>query len=137
MKKTTLLNSELSYEISKMGHTDGITICDCGLPIPNNVKRIDLAITNNLPRFIEVFDVMVTELQVEEVIMALEFKDSALHKILMEKLSNLEKSQNNTITVKYVAHEEFKVLSKNTNCIVRTGECTPYANIILKSGVVF
>lgn len=44
MRKTKLLNSEISYEISKIGHTEHICICDAGLPIPLNVKRIDLAI---------------------------------------------------------------------------------------------
>lgn len=36
-----------------------------------------------------------------------------------------------------VPHDEFKRLSQASEVIVRTGECTPYANVILKSGVVF
>ena len=28
-------------------------------------------------------------------------------------------------------------LTKESKAVVRTGECSPYANIILKSGVVF
>ena len=39
--------------------------------------------------------------------------------------------------IKEVTHEEFKVLTKDSKAVVRTGECSPYANIILKSGVVF
>ena len=31
----------------------------------------------------------------------------------------------------------FKVLTKDSKAVVRTGEYSPYANIILKSGVVF
>lgn len=42
MKKTALLNSELSYVIAKMGHTDTLTVGDCGLPIPQETQRIDL-----------------------------------------------------------------------------------------------
>lgn len=42
MKKSVLINSEISSIISKMGHTDMLTICDSGLPIPKNVERIDL-----------------------------------------------------------------------------------------------
>ena len=33
MKKGKLLNSEISSVISQMGHTDSLTIGDCGLPI--------------------------------------------------------------------------------------------------------
>lgn len=137
MKKTGLLNSDLSYEISKMGHTDGIVISDCGLPIPSSIKRIDLAVIKNLPRFIDVFDAITTELYIEEVVIATEFKESNLYSFLLEKISALEKMQHNNIVIQYVMHEEFKTLTKSTNCIVRTGECTPYANVILRSGVKF
>ena len=58
MKKTKMINSELSYTISKMGHTDSLTIGDCGLPIPDEVKRIDLALTHNVPTFIQTLDVV-------------------------------------------------------------------------------
>ena len=34
MKRNRLLNSELSYEIGRIGHTAAITLCDAGLPIP-------------------------------------------------------------------------------------------------------
>jgi D-ribose pyranase len=36
-----------------------------------------------------------------------------------------------------ISHEDFKQLTRDSQAIVRTGECTPYANVILKSGVVF
>ena len=56
MKRTRLLNSELSYEISRIGHTASITLCDAGLPIPKGVKRIDLAIESGYPSFIRTLD---------------------------------------------------------------------------------
>ena len=37
----------------------------------------------------------------------------------------------------YVTHEQFKQLTKEAKVIIRTGEITPYANIILQSGVIF
>ena len=54
MKRTRLLNSELSYEISRVGHTASITLCDAGLPIPAGVKRIDLAIERGYPGFVKI-----------------------------------------------------------------------------------
>ena len=56
MRKTKLINSEVSYTISKMGHTDSLTIGDCGLPIPSNVNRIDLALKYGVPSFVETLD---------------------------------------------------------------------------------
>ena len=75
MKKTKMINSELSYVISQMGHTDSLTIGDCGLPIPPETKRIDLALTHNVPTFIQTLDVVLEELCVEEAIIASEIKE--------------------------------------------------------------
>ena len=36
-----------------------------------------------------------------------------------------------------VSHEELKRLSASAKAVVRTGECTPYANIMLVAGVTF
>ena len=51
MKKGTLLNSEISYLISRLGHTDAIVVGDAGLPIPDSTQRIDLALTHGVPGF--------------------------------------------------------------------------------------
>ena len=129
MKKTKMINSELSYVISQMGHTDSLTIGDCGLPIPSETKRIDLALTHDIPTFIQTLNVILEELCVEEAIIASEIKEKnpEVYKAIKKKVSNLQE----------VSHEEFKVLAKDSKAVVRTGECSPYANIILKSGVVF
>ena len=131
MKKSTLINSEISYEISKMGHTDSIVVCDSGLPIPSGVKRIDLALKKGLPTFLDTLDTILEELEVEEVIIAKEIIEASkdLYKEIEKRFSN--------ITITTVSHEDFKMLTKESKAIVRTGEFTPYANIILKSGVVF
>lgn len=112
-----------------MGHTDSLTIGDCGLPIPPETKRIDLALTHNVPTFIQTLDVVLEELCVEEAIIASEIKEKnpEVYEAIKKRVSNLQE----------VSHEEFKVLTKDSKAVVRTGECSPYANIILKSGVVF
>ena len=45
MKKGTVLNSEISAVISRLGHTDTLVVCDAGLPIPHSTARIDMALT--------------------------------------------------------------------------------------------
>ena len=49
MKRHGILNSDISRVLSYMGHTDCICIGDCGLPIPNETERIDLAVKCILP----------------------------------------------------------------------------------------
>ncbi|SHI06473.1 D-ribose pyranase [Clostridium collagenovorans DSM 3089] len=131
MRKTKLINSEISYVVSKLGHTDSLTIGDCGLPIPDNVQRIDLALKYGVPSFLETLDTVLEELCVEEIIIASEIEDKNA-----EMYEEIKKRFKNINIIK-ISHEEFKELTKTSKAVVRTGECTPYSNIILKSGVVF
>lgn len=131
MKKTALLNSEIVTVISKMGHTDMLAIGDCGLPIPNETKRIDLALIKNLPTFIDTLKSVLMELQIEEVIVAEETKNISPQ--LMEDIVR----EIGDAKITFVSHEDLKELLKDCKAAIRTGEQTPYANIILKSGVVF
>ncbi|MGL5053515.1 MAG: D-ribose pyranase [Cetobacterium sp.] len=135
MKKGRLLNSELSYEISKIGHTSHITVCDAGLPFPKDVKRIDLAIEAGFPSFIKTLDAILSEMMVEEIVLANEIKD--VNPLIFEEILKTFSQHNISPKIVFVEHNDFKEITKSSEAIVRTGECTPYANIILKSGVVF
>jgi len=131
MKKSKLLNSELSYEVAKIGHTQTMVICDCGFPIPQGVKRIDLAVAENIPGFLETLDVLLTEMEVEKIILAEQIK-TASPQMEVQILKRFPQAE-----VEYVQHPEFKSRSKSAECIVRTGEMTLYANVILQSGATF
>ena len=135
MKRNRLLNSEVSYEISRIGHTASITLCDAGLPIPTGAKRIDLAIESGYPSFIRTLDAMLSELMVEEIVVANEIHEH--NQTVFDQMMGLFETHSMTPKVTEIPHEEFKKRTRDSEAIVRTGECTPYANVILKSGVVF
>ena len=122
MKKTAILNARLSHCIATLGHTDGLTLCDAGLPIPHDIERIDLALTPNIPTFLDCLNAILSEMFVERVLLAEEIKLKN-PKILTALLARLT--------------EAFKQATKHSKAIVRSGECSPYANIILYSGVPF
>ena len=129
MKKNGLLNSEISKVVDDLRHTDQIIIGDCGLPVPENVQQIDISLKMGLPSFYTVLETLLSEVAVEKVILAEEIKDN--NAVLHEKLTPLFSD------IEYVSHDEFKSLSKQVKAIIRTGEMTPYANIILQSAVIF
>lgn len=131
MKKIGVLNDRLSGVIARMGHMDLLTICDAGLPIPNAVERIDLAVVPGVPSFLQVLRAVIMELQVQKIFLAVEIKDSNLEieKAILALFPNVD--------VEYIPHQAFKRETANSCAIIRTGECTPYANIILESGVFF
>ncbi len=139
MKKGVLLNSEVSSVIARLGHTDQVVVCDAGLPIPATTTRVDLALTHNVPTFIQVLSVITQEMQVEAAIIAQEIieKNPVLHEAIREHLQQLEQHQGNTIALQYVSHETFKTQSGQSRAVFRSGECSPYANIILCAGVTF
>ncbi|QEH44929.1 D-ribose pyranase [Aggregatibacter actinomycetemcomitans] len=139
MKKTIILNAQLSHCIAALGHTDGLTLCDAGLPIPTQVERIDLALTKNIPSFLACLDAIVSEIFVERVLLAQEIQEKSpeILTALLARLNKLEQQQGNRIAIEYVSHEKFKHATAQSKAIVRSGECSPYANIILYSGVPF
>ncbi|AIY76735.1 D-ribose pyranase [Bacillus anthracis] len=131
MKKHGVLNSEIASVLASLGHTDTIVIADCGLPIPDGVKRIDLAVEIGKPSFLDVLQVVADDMAIEKVTLA-------------EEVINNNAEVNKEIELKliepafeYVSHEQFKEHTKKAKAIIRTGEATPYANVILHAGVIF
>jgi D-ribose pyranase len=131
VKKTGVLNHRLAEVIATMGHTDLLVVADAGLPIPPNVERIDLAVTPGLPPMLDVARAIATELQVERLIVATELLDR--NPDLVSRISSIFPN----ISVDHLTHDDFKTRTQGAKAVVRTGECTPYANIILISGVTF
>jgi D-ribose pyranase len=131
MKKTGILNKEISDVIAGMGHYQEIIVCDAGFPIPEGVRRIDLALEPGLPAFIDVLRVVLKELQVENVIIASETEEQSPARY-QEMRSLFPKLQ-----PQLISHTEFKKKSFVAKACIRSGECTPYSNIILVSGVTY
>lgn len=131
MKKGTFLNADIMEVISKMGHMDEIVIADAGLPIPDGVRRIDLALKPGYPDFMSVLKVLLEVYACESYVMASEIKEKnpEMEKQILEALGDSQKE--------YVSHQAFKAATANAKAVIRTGECTPYANVILRSGVLF
>lgn len=130
MKRTALLHAELSQVIAALGHGDMLVIGDAGLPIPDGPRRIDLAVMRGVPLLIDVLQAVLSEMQVESVVVANEALNGA-------KALPAWYPQSLGIAPQTVSHEEFKRRSAKARAIVRTGECTPYANIMLIAGVSF
>lgn len=139
MKKGILIHSDISYVVSKLGHGDEIVIADTGLPIPDNVQRIDLALTAGIPSFMQVLQAVLSEQRVEEIIIAREIKDknTKLYDQILDVIHTYEKAEQIKLKITEISHEEFKMETQKAKAVIRTGEYTPYANIILRSGVVF
>ena len=131
MKKGVLLNAPLSALVAQLGHGDMVVVGDAGLPIPPGVQRIDLAVSAGVPGIAQVLQALVPEMQVERVVLAQETLDRA------SPLPDWLPSAWASLVGETVSHEGFKQITAKARAVVRTGECTPYANVILIAGVTF
>ena len=130
-KKGRILNPRLASAIVSLGHFDKLVIADAGLPLPPGVEVLDLSLVKGVPSFAETLAVVLEYLKADSAYLASEMADAspALHKRTTELLAGLD--------VRRLAHDELKALTREAKLIVRTGECTPYANVILEAGVTF
>lgn len=122
----------MSAVIANLGHLDTLAIADAGLPIPLETERIDLALKKGVPSFLQTLDVALTEMQVERAIVATEMLE-----VSPDLYQAIQKRLGEDIPIEIVTHLIFKEQTRDTQAVIRTGEFTPYANIILVAGVVF
>ena len=134
MRKTaTTINPQLSRIISETGHTDLVVVTDAGLPIPPGSERVDLAYRPGAPAFFDVLDTVLAELVVEGATVSAEVEEKSPHVLaaLRERLDPLG------VTIELIPHVEFKQRTHGARAFVRSGEFTPYANVILHAGVAY
>lgn len=131
MKKTSVINSDISRVISQMGHFDTLAIGDAGMPVPKGVEKIDLAVTKGIPSFLTVLENVLSELEVQKIYLAEEIKEKNPN--VLEGIKKLLPETE----IAFIPHEQMKKNLNQTHGFIRTGEMTPYANIILESNVVF
>ncbi|UES36412.1 D-ribose pyranase [Roseibium aggregatum] len=136
MKRTALLNRHLSSLVASLGHLDEIVVADAGLPVPAGVKVIDLAVTAGVPSFRELLTALKSELVIEGAVWA-EEASAELTSLMQHEVAAWAEETGKAITVSRLSHEAFKHRMQTARAVIRTGEVTPYANIILISGVAF
>lgn len=131
MKKTGILNRDISALVAAMGHYDRLVVSDAGFPIPKGVACIDLTMGANSPTVLEVLKVIALELEVEEFYFAKEISPSPESRAaeiaaIFPKAKSLP-----------VAHLEFKKLALEARGVIRTGDFHAYGNVLLAAGVVY
>ncbi|MBM7824994.1 D-ribose pyranase [Arcanobacterium pluranimalium] len=131
MKKDGILNPDLNRAIARLGHMDTFVVADCGLPIPQHVEVIDLALMFGIPRFTQVLDAVLKEVVIEGATLAQEAAGTVAQTWVNERIDD------RACTLEYVPHEDLKRQVESASFVIRTGETTPYANVIFHCGVPF
>ncbi len=131
MRRTGLLHAQLAAVIAAMGHGDTLVIADAGLPIPPGVTCIDLAVSPGVPGVLDLLAAVAGDLVVERFLLADELlaRDAMLPIAVRAFFPDASED--------HAPHDAFKQRSRGAAAIVRTGEFTPYANVLLVAGVPF
>jgi D-ribose pyranase len=127
MKKSGLLNPELLAAIAELGHVDEFIVCDAGYPIPDGLPRVDLAYRPGMPPFLDVLEAIMAEVVAQGAVIATETSDD-----MASSIESLVET-----TVERMPHDELKDRGYSARFAVRTGEFTPYANVLVVCGVPF
>lgn len=139
MNKGHLLHPDIAHIVTKLGHFETLTVADAGLPIPLGPTRIDLALTQGVPSFRQVIEVVAAAMQIQAAHIAEEIVEHnpQAHQQLLALIDRLSAEQGQEVEIFYVSHDHFKSLTQQSRAVIRTGECTPYANVIFTAGVTF
>jgi len=127
----TILNARLAAAIVGLGHGQTLVIADAGLPIPPGVDLLDLALVPGVPGFLQTLRAVAAALAVESAVVASECaeRNPAVYRAIGALLEG--------VTLRQVSHAELKQMLPAARLVVRTGECSPYANVVLVGGVTF
>ena len=131
MKKQGVVNAQLAGYLAALGHKDVFMIADAGMPIPKDLPIVDLALSYGIPTFEQVMDVILREICVEAYTIAEEIEEynPNLLKFIEKSLPGIPRE--------IIPHDQLKKRMKDIKFVVRTGEDTPYPNIILTAGCAF
>ncbi len=129
MKRRGMLNHQLAGIIAAMGHTDMVVVADAGLPVPPGVATVELAVVAGMP---PVADGARRHRRRTPGGSADGRRGSA-----RPRSGDAVQARFSAATLTRLPHETFKQRMAHARAVVRTGACTPYANVILHAGVTF
>lgn len=129
MKEVGMINGEIDAALNRQGHMDLMMVVDAGFPCPDDVELIDIALSEGIPKILDVLTELKKFHSVEKIVMAQETKDHN-----PTYFGKVAKSFGDKAELEVIPHTELKQRSYNVKTIIRTGDFTAYGNVMLVSG---
>ncbi len=126
-----ILNPQINSLLARVRHTNMLVIADRGFPFWPMIETVDISLVDTIPTVLQVFQAIRPNFDIGEVWMAEEF----LHNNTPE-VCKLFALAAGSIPLRHQAHTEFKKRVPGAIGLIRTGDTTQYANMILVSGPV-
>ncbi|MBV8377789.1 MAG: D-ribose pyranase [Verrucomicrobia bacterium] len=128
MLKTEILNPHLNSLLSRVRHTNALVVADRGFPFWPGMEIVDLSLVDGIPTVLQVLAAVRRNFVIGQAFMAEEFFSNNAEETQSALANVLE-----GIPITREPHVEFKKRVPSAIGLIRTGDATPYANIILVS----
>lgn len=128
MLKNGILNPSINSLLSRVRHTNTLVIADRGFPFWPQIETVDISLVDNIPRVLDVLSAIRENFVIGAATMAEEFRSAngaEIQKMFANALPHID--------ITYEPHIEFKKRVPRAIGLIRTGDTTQYANIIIES----
>jgi len=129
MLNTGILNPRILSLLARVRHTNALVIADRGFPFWPQIETVDISLMDDLPTVLQTLAAVRRNFHATQAYMAREFQknnSAATRAAFAKGLAG--------IPTKFEAHVQFKKRVPNAIGLIRTGDTTQYANVILISG---
>jgi D-ribose pyranase len=126
VQRSGLIHADLVRALAGLRHTDLFAVSDSGLPAQPGVQVIDLGLVYGVPDFLSVL---------RPVLAAVEVEAAWASRDVASQNPEIHRALESLVSPDLLDHDDFKTRIAGCRFVVRTGEATPYANVILRSGV--
>jgi D-ribose pyranase len=129
MIKTGILNPAINSLLSRVRHTNALVIADRGFPFWPLIETVDISVVDDLPTVLQLIAAMRANHNFTLAYMAREFQKNNSAATRASFTKNLA-----GVPTRFEPHIDFKKRVPNAIGLIRTGDTTPYGNVILISG---
>jgi D-ribose pyranase len=128
MLKTGILNPQINSLLSRVRHTNTVVIADRGFPFWPMIETVDISLVDDVPTVLQLLKAIRPNFQIGKAWMVQEFLK---HNRARSRTAFAEALRGTELI--HESHVEFKKRVPHAIGLIRTGDTTPYANIILES----
>lgn len=128
MIKTGILNPQILSLLARVRHTNTLVIADRGFPFWPMIETVDISLIDDMPTTLQVLAALRSNFNIGHIYMAEEFIEVNT-KDTIDRFSALTSQ----FPITYEPHIDFKLRIPNAIGLIRTGDTTQYANMIIES----
>ena len=128
MLQTGILNPHVLDLVARIRHTNTLVIADWAFPYWPEIETVDISLTKGIPTVLDVLDLLKENFKIGKIWQADEFAQ-------VNDAATIQKFEQSFGAIPLVRepHIEFKKRVPQAIGLIRTGDATPYGNIILES----